>query len=346
MSGQEQVSGDSGGEVELWDPREMVSSIEVREARLANGFLRSHPERWFPGFAERWAPLLSTLGCEVRIVEIKPTLVLPDTSWLSFRGALEEEALLIAVEPHTAEKISEEVVPHLVSETRQNLLVEYVIQRFMAVLGMTQTLSETAGGVVFQGRCSVDDVPVVAGVRFSLTLNAVPCVFIVALGQELVDRMDRLWRRQVHSSVRTNVDGGALRFELAQLGVPPSVLSEYVRKGTVIDLEVPVSDAMTLRVGSRVFMPARLVSIDGMLGCQTMQGTAEVLTVPEGTARLSIELASVSVDHNMMAELGQVGAVLNTGQPLSSRVVLSINQERVAEGRLGVFHGRYAVEVL
>jgi hypothetical protein len=114
----------------------------------------------------------------------------------------------------------------------------------------------------------------------------------------------------------------------------------------VIDLEVPVSDAITLRIGSKVFMPARMVDIDGMLGCQTVQGVAPTISVIEGASRLSIEIFSMVADPNALAELAQVGAVLNTGRPIGDRVVLSINQERVAEARLSVYQGRYAVEVL
>jgi flagellar motor switch/type III secretory pathway protein FliN len=346
VSSQGQISEEASGEVEPWNPHSIIQSLDVREARLANGFLRCHPERWFPGFAERWMSLISIMGCELQVLEIKPTLLLPEESWECFKGTIEGEGVLIAIEPHAASLIAEEVVPNVTSGLQSTLILDYLVQRCMAVLGMTQTVSETAGGMIFHGRCSVTDVAAVAAVRFSLSLNAAPCSVVVAMGQELVERMDRLWRRQVHSSARVSVDEGTLHFELAQLGVPPHLLSEYVSKGTVIDLEVPASDTITLRIGRKVFMPARLVDIDGMLGCQTIQGTAPILTVPEGTSRLSVEIASVSVDQNTLAELAQIGSVLSTGHPIASRVILSINQDRVAEARLSVYQGRYAVEVL
>ncbi len=346
MSSQGQISGEANGEVEPWTPQRYMRSIDIREARLANGFLRCHPERWFPGFAERWAPLMSVMGCEFQVLEIKPTLALPDESWECFKGSIEGEGVLIAIEPHTASLIAEEVVPNVAPGLQSSLILDYLVQRCMATLGMTQTVSENAGGMIFNGRCTAGEVAAVAAVRLSLSLNSSPCTVVMAMGQELVERMDRLWRRQVHSSARSQSDGGALRFEIAQLGVPPHVLSDYVSKGTIIDLEVPASDAVTLRIGGKVFMPARLVDVDGMLGCQTIQGTAPVLTVPDGTSRMSVEIASVSVDHHVLAELAQVGSVFNTGRPVGSRVVLSINQDRVAEAKLCVYQGRYAVEVL
>jgi flagellar motor switch/type III secretory pathway protein FliN len=340
-----QISAESEGDVESWEPRGFLRAIDYREARLANGFLRCHPERWFPGFAERWAPLISTLGCEVRIGEIKPTMVLPDDTWLCFRGTLDDESMVVALDRQTAELLIQEVVPNISGPLQTDLVIEYLVQRFMAVLGMSQTASETAGALIFNGRCSPSEVSLIAAVRLSFSLNSAQCSLIVALGQEAVDRMDRLWRRQVHSSVRSAQEAGLLRFELAQLGVPPHLLSEYVSKGTVVDLEVPASDSLTLRVGSKLFMPARMIQIDGKLGCQIVSGSAANLPVAEGTSRLSIEIASLPVEPSVLAELGQVGAILNTGRALDGRVTLNINQEKIADARLCVYQGRYAVEV-
>ena len=345
MSSGEQISAGSEAQVEPWEPRGFLRAIDYREARLTNGFLRCHPERWFPGFAERWAPLISTLGCELRMGEIKPTLSIPDDSWLCFRGTLEDEAIVVAIDRQTAELVIQEVVPNVSGSLQTDLVIEYLIQRFMAILGMSQTASETAGALIFNGRCSPSEVSLMAAVKLSFSLNSTPCSVAVALGQEAVERMDRLWRRQVHSSIRTSQESGALRFEIAQLGVPPQLLSEYVTKGTIVDLEVAASDALTLRLGSKLFMPARMIQIDGKLGCQIVSGSATNLPVADGTSRLSVEIASMPVDPSVLAELGQVGAILNTGRHLDNRVTLNINQEKVADATLCVYQGRYAVEV-
>lgn len=347
MNGQRgNQAGDGGGGVEAWSPERFVRAIDPLEARLANGFLRAHPERWFPGLGERWTTLISVLGFEVQVTEIKPALMLLNQDWICFKGMIEGDSIALAIDQKGAELLAQEVLPRVEFNLCSDLVVDYLAQRFMAVLGMTQTILENAGGVVFAGRCSADAVPVVATVRLSFTLNSNPFVIMVGLGEEIVDRMDRLWRRQLRSSVRSVPEGNTLRLEIAQLGVPPHLLSEYVTKGTIIDLEVPVSEALILRVGGRVFMPARMVDIDGMIGCQTIQGTAGNLTIPEGTSRLSIDLAAVPVDHGILSELGQVGAVFNTGRPFGDRVTLSINQERVADAILSVYQGRYAVEVV
>jgi flagellar motor switch/type III secretory pathway protein FliN len=286
------------------------------------------------------------LGFDVQVSEIKPTLTLANSDWVSFRGDIEGCSIALSIDQKGADLLAQEVLPRVEFELCSTLVVDYLAQRFMGVLGMTQTILENAGGVAFAGRCAINTVPVVAAVRLSFSLNSNPCVVLVGLSQEIVDRMDRLWRRQLHSSIRGAAGGDTLRLEIAQLGVPPHLLSEYVTKGTVIDLEVPVSDGLVLRVGGRVFMPARMVDIDGMIGCQTVQGIAGNLTMPEGTSRLSIDLAAVPVDQAILSEMGQVGAVFNTGRRFSDKVTLTINQERVADAVLSVYQGRYAVEVV
>ncbi len=346
MSGQGQITAESSGDVERWNPSAVARSVSILEARLANGFLRCHPERWFPGFSERWAPLINVLGCELRVAEIKPTLALPDTSARSFHGLIENESMLISFDQQAAELITHEVVPRVARRGQGAVALEYLVQRCMSVLGMCQTASESAGRVTYCGEVAPGDVNVVASVRLNCSINASPCSILFSIGGGLVDKMDKLWRRQVHSSMRTAQVDGLLRFEVAQLGVPPHLLSDYLTKGTVIDLEVGVTDALSLRVGHKLFMPARMIEVDGKLGCQTVQGAATNLTIPEGTSRLSIELAAVPIDPGGLAELGQVGSVLVTDKELDDQVFLSINQERVAEARLCVYQGRYAVEVV
>jgi flagellar motor switch/type III secretory pathway protein FliN len=124
------------------------------------------------------------------------------------------------------------------------------------------------------------------------------------------------------------------------------MLSEYLTKGTVIDLEVRVSDGLTLRVGHKPFMPARMVEVGGRFACQTIQGVVSNVTIPEGTSRLSIELGALPMEASGLAELSQAGAVLVTDREVSNTVYLTINQERVGEAKLCVYQGRYAVEVV
>ena len=76
--------------------------------------------------------------------------------------------------------------------------------------------------------------------------------------------------------------------------------------------------------------------------------TPGALTVPqiaEGATQLSVEFGSLELDAAQLAELSQGGAILTTALPLAGLVNLVINQEKVAEARLCVYEGRFAIEV-
>jgi flagellar motor switch/type III secretory pathway protein FliN len=76
--------------------------------------------------------------------------------------------------------------------------------------------------------------------------------------------------------------------------------------------------------------------------------TPGALTVPqiaEGATQLSVEFGSFEVDAAQLAELSQGGSILTTALPVSGLVDLVINQEKVAEARLCVYEGRFAIEV-
>jgi hypothetical protein len=123
------------------------------------------------------------------------------------------------------------------------------------------------------------------------------------------------------------------------------MLSEYLTKGTVIDLEVKASDGVTIKLGSKAWMPARLLDVGGVLGCEMIPGALAVPPITEGATQLAVEFGAFEREGARVAELGQAGAILVTDIPVSGVVNLVINQEKVGEARLCVYEGRFAIEV-
>ncbi len=331
------------GDVQLWEPRRILRRVDPGDAKLSRGFLRCHPEKWFPGFSAHWLPIAHTLGCEARLAEVKPVMSRPQLSEFCYVGSIDGERLLLAVDPDSAKALGEEFLPGggLVA---QKAMLEYLMRRLLSSLAFSWSGPESST-VRFEPEINPEDVVVVASVRICVNINAVLCTIVVGLGQRMVDTFDGLWRRQVQSSSRITPGSSVVRLELAQLAVPPQVLSEYLLKGTVIDLEVKASDTLTVRVGGRPWMAAKMLDVAGKFGCEMAPGALAVPATPEGTTRLSIELAAVSLEGNQIAELSQPGAVLVTDTPVSERVSVTINQEKVGEGRLCVYEGRFALEV-
>lgn len=348
--------GGTADDVQLWEPVRMLRRVDALEAGLSRGFLRCHPEKWFPGFAGHWVTLTHALGCEAQIVEVKPCMTRPPLDEASFVGMVDGEPLLLVMDQEAARALSGELVPGARGRAPQ-IVLEYMMRRLLGSLALSWSGPEsshvTFRGPYRAGEESAAASAVCASVKITFVLNTVPSTAWIGIGRNLAERLDRLWRRQVHSSARPpQVEGlkgafdGRVRLEIAQLGVPPQMLSEYLSKGTVIDLEVRVSDNVVVRYGTKPWLPARLVCVDTCFGCEVVAGALTTPSVAEGTTRLSVELGSLTLDAAHLAELGQPGAILVTEIPVSERVALVINNDQVGEARLCMYEGRFAIEVL
>ncbi len=332
-----------GSDVHLWEPHRVLRRIEPAEAALSRGFLRSHPEKWFPGFAAHWLPVMHALGCEARIAEVKPSMHRPVAGESVFIGSVDGEPVILSVDAEAARNITEEVVPGARGKAADTVL-EYLLRRLLASLALSWSGPESSK-VTFAGAAEPSVVQVAVSVKISFVINTVSSTVRIGLGMRMAEQLDRLWRRQVHSSARVPLAQSTMRFEIAQLGVPPQMLSDYLTKGTVIDLEVRASDSLIVRYGTKPWMPARMVEVDGKFGCEIVSGGLSAPSVPEGTTRLSVEIANVELDGAHIAELGQPGAILVTDTPIGEKVNLVINGDKVGEARLCVYEGRFAIEV-
>jgi flagellar motor switch/type III secretory pathway protein FliN len=332
-----------GHDVQLWEPQRVLRRVNPLDAKLSRGFLRCRPEKWFPAFSTHWLPIIHTLGMEARIQEIKPVIAKPPVGDVAFVGSVSGERIVISMDHAAADALSDELVPGA-GEKSSKVVLEYFCRRFLASLALAWSGPESAT-VTFDRDADVSDVQIVGSVRVGFTVNTVPFTVWIGLGPKLVEMLDGLWRRQVQTLSKVATRGASLRLEIAQLGVPPQMLAEYLTKGTVIDLEVKASDTITIKVGDKPWMPARLVDVGGKIGCEMTPGALTVPQITEGATQLSVEIGSLSVDAAQIAEVSQAGSILTTEFPVSGIVQLVINQERVAEARLCMYEGRFAIEV-
>ncbi len=343
MSESDIAKDDSTNSVQLWDPRRSLRRMEVHEERLSRGFLRCRPEKWFPGFASQWLPLAHALGWETRIAEVRPVAYAPRGCDTNFVGRVDGELLLISLDHEACREIADEVVPGAL-RVAEGVVLEYFARRFLVSLATSWSGPESSA-VNFEAEIDPSDVVVAGAVKVSFAINTSQCTVWVGLRENWVERLDGLWRRQVRSSARTPNAPAVVHLEIAQLAVPPQMLADYLKRGTVIDLEVRASDTVTLRLGSKPWMPARLVDVGGMFGCEIAPGALSTPALAEGTTRLSVVLGSAALEPSELAELAQAGAVHTTKIPTSEKVILVINEDKVAEGRLCVYEGRFAIEV-
>jgi hypothetical protein len=263
---------------------------------------------------------------------------------VGYVASIDDEPLAIYLDPDSTNVLMETVIPGGSSESR-SVVSEYFSRRFVTTLARSWSGPESSE-VRFESEMSPESVRYVAAIKFVFTINGQHCTVWLLAGKILVDRMDGLWRRQLHAASREGEGGGVFHLEVAHLTVPPSMLSDYVKSGTTIDLEVVISDQITLVSGGKPWMPARMCSIDGAIGMEIVSGAFPQAEVPEGTTRLSIEFGSVELDAQQISELSQIGAIWNSGIPLGQPVEMRVNEELVARATLSTYEGRFAITVL
>lgn len=337
-----QAQGSATSLVE-WEPHRLLRKIDPSEARLSRGFLRCRPEKWFPGFSAQWVPLTHSLGIEFRVTEVKPLSFASGSSDRGFCGTVDDEPLALMVDEFSWTLLLDSVAPSS-SAVAGPIVLEYLARRLLGSLALSWSGSE-ASVFRFEPSLHPSSVKGSGAVRISFESNGRRGSLVLVLGSGLVERFDGLWRRQLRSSARQEEHDGALSIEIGQLAVPPSMLVDYLKSGTTIDLETPISDSATLRLGGRPWLPARLCSIEGNLGFEIVAGPVSAPPLPPGTTRLAIEIGSMQLSGGILPEIGQVASIWDSGRPLSNRVSMLINDERVGSAVLCAYEGRFALSV-
>ncbi|RMG42586.1 MAG: hypothetical protein D6719_06105 [Candidatus Dadabacteria bacterium] len=327
-----------------WNPTEYLRKVDEWEARLSRGFLRCEPAKWFPGYATSWLPLAHSLGIEVRIRETKPVLSAPAGLDTAFAATVDDEPLGLFMDASSTRVLLDAVVPGASSQA-SDVVLEYLARRFISSLAITWSGPESSV-VLFDSEINPRAIREAGAVKVTIEVNGNRIVLWLALGRVLVERLDGLWRRQVQSVSRLPHAEKLVRIGIAQLAVPPAMLGDYLKSGTIVDLEVPVSDTVVLRTEGTDWLPARLCEVDGKFGVEVVTGPVSPSSLPEGTTRLAIELGTENIPAGVSAELSQVGAIWQTAIPVADRVQLVINDEKVGEARLCVYQGRFAINVI
>lgn len=326
-----------------WDTTRHVRSVSPGEVSLSRGFLRSAPQKWFPGIGAQWLPLAHTLGVELKLGDVKTALLTPHGLAHGFGGTIDGEPIGIFLDESSAKVMAEACAPRA-SSNGSSIIVEYMARRLLSSLALSWSGPESSV-IRFDSHLNPHEIECGGAVRLVLRVNDQLCTIWFGLGPKFVSRLDSLWRRQMQSTAKGDASPSELRVEVAQLGVPPSMLMDYVRSKTVIDLEIPVSDVVILRQDGRALSAGKMCESSGKLVIEMLQGPAITPIVPDGMTRLSIEMGAFTLPSSELAELGQAGAYISTGLPLSDKVQMVINNEKVAEATLCVYEGRFAITV-
>lgn len=331
-----------------WSPFERLRTVSREFAHYSSGFLRAHPERWVPNFASQWLTLAHSLGIELRVVEVLPSLQAPAHLGTIFTGSFAGESVGLAFDSESESSVVRAIIPD--SYQVASLALEYVARRLFSSLVMSWNGPQQDERSVFKGALPEHDREFLArqeaGIKIVYSLEGKVGSVWISLSKALVEQFDGLWKRQVRSTSKMPKEGAVLQLEVAQLGIPTDELAHYVVPGAVVELETPVTDYITLRVADRPWLMSRLCLVGSNFGLEISSKTASEPADVEGVQRVSIRLGDFHVDMNSLSECSQAGAILKTSLPASNVVKLISNNAVIGRARLQTYGGSFALTVL
>jgi flagellar motor switch/type III secretory pathway protein FliN len=250
---------------------------------------------------------------------------------------------------------SEQIIAHAIIQNTDDsvaadIAVEYIERRLLATVSRSFGWGNSPFACNYLSDELSESVEVVGALKLGLSLGGEPVSFWFGLGPRVTERIDSEWRRYIveESSGAEVGHGGNLSMitiEVAELAVPPALVIDYMRAGTVIDLQVPVSSKVKLRKSGRIWATGNLATFNGRFAVQIAELEPRDMGFPDGATRVTVELCQTELDRDGIIEHSQQGAELLTRTPLGNTAFLVIGGEKVARADVGIIDGNYAVTV-
>jgi len=333
-----------------WEPAETLRTVSQGEARLSRGFLRAEPEVWFASIGERWLPIFHSLGVQVEMHGVEMELSLANNVERSSCLEIDGEPAVIGWDFESRQLAADSVVSACTGIPAE-VITEYLERRLLATLARSWCGNSPLSCHYVPSKPAKEvNVVGVAAVCFSLSGRR--CKVYFGLGPRVVERFDLLWREYVYETVRAKesedlVDQTSIvSVELTELAVPPAMLIDYMKSGTVINLDFPISSNVLLRVDGEPWISGELVQLNGRFAVVITDIEGKGTEIPEATTRVSVELARGEMASEDLFEYAQEGAIWVTNSKVSSHSSLVISGETVASGMVGKIDEHIALSVL
>ena len=328
-----------------WVPEESIRELDIGTVRFSRGFLRADPAYWFPELASHWQPIFHSLGLTAHLVSVQAGLDFPDNLDRVIPLELSGEPAVLGMDEASAECFAQNIVPEAQGASREAIL-EYLERR------LASSLSESwRGGAPFEIFYSPEGtkeaIEVTGNVSLTLELGGQPATLCIGLGTSATELLDQSWKENLEREESQLTDTlERVHILLSELAVPPVDLIDYIRSGTVIDLEVSDSTEVLLMRKGEIWRFGRLCQFNKRFAVEIVEEGPGRAQIPSDTTQVQVILASVEVEQQAFAEYEQDGAVLLTGTPVSNRATLMIGGEHVAEAVVGELKGSYALSIL
>lgn len=335
----------SSEEFKPWSPRGSIGQVDPLELKFSKGFLRADFKALLSSISSLWTPFFHMLGVDVTAIELSSRLDFPDGMGRVVPIEIDGEPGVLAMDDVSQHAILSSICPG-VDGQGADVVLEYLERRFLSALAVT-IQRDPPVFCYYGGGVEQRAIDVVGTVELSLNLSGMPCRIYVGLGKRVLEGIDSLWRDYIlKSGPRSAIQEEEVSIEIATLAVPPALLIDYLKADTTIELEIPVSDSVFLRMGDRLWATGQLLQSNGLFAVRLTNVFPEDVTWPEATTRVHIEIARKYLDARAIQELSQVGAVFVSDQELSDSGSMVISREKVADAKVGKIGDRFALNVL
>ena len=345
MDDQQQIGGD-GQEFRTLEFDGALRDVQTAEVKFSRGFLAADLTLLFADFPQYWVSTFQSVGAEVQLVDVRRALYFPQELSRIVVVEINGESSVVGIDEMSQELICSTLASDALP-IGQEILIEYLERRLLTTL----TKSWNNPDPLFCYYLSSDwedEVEILGGVELQFTINGRPASIWFGLGPRMLDELDRLWKRHLLRNAPSKFDDevSTLTIDVAQLAVPPATLIDYLRAGTIIDLEVPREDIYTLSLNGQPWGRGRLCRYNRALAVEVVDMQPAQIQPTQGRTRVVVELARLEVDQNTLLEYRQVGSIIPFGKTIGSLVSVMINSEHVANALLGEVNGRLAMSVV
>ncbi len=350
MSGDGKILEENPNEFQIWEPSLELLDVPANEARYSRGFLARSPMTFFSGLAELWLPLSRSLGIESRLLSCEASFVPPENVSRLVSFEANEEVNYFCFLESSAEILSKAVVPEI-GATGADVVLEYLERRLLSSLSLCWRGAEELH-CVYGGQRSPSEMKGAAYVYLQYSLAGSSFGVCFGIGSKLLDAIDRSVRTSLVQEAH-QVDGyvvsdqiHSVSVEIAELAVPPAMLIDYIRAGTIVDLQVPKSNIALLRVDGELWAEGTLGLFDDSYAVTITSTEPSEQGFADGTTKVRVELASAELDASGIITHQQPGAVLLCDTPIRPQASLIISGENVARAIVGSIGESFAVQVL
>jgi hypothetical protein len=337
------------GDILPWQPKEALALIEPKQLRYSGGFLAAQPNLWFSELRQNWSKFADHLGKSLDVKGVQTIAELPDNLSHYYTISINSEPAVIGIKADdvsTLVGLLQDSPPALAGE----IFLEYLVRRFVSSLQKSWNQKDSALNCYYVQSGRVPSLVVDGAIHIEVMLGHDLLPIWIGLSPVTVDKIDHIWKqKQAPETLDVASEGQeivAIEVNLVELAVPPSLLIDYLRTGAVIDLAVPISSNVLLRVEGIGKVLGELVRFGENYAIKIVGEVEEEASLPPGTTRLGVEIANIKIARARFLDILKSKGCFQTAEAVTNNVSLKIGDEEVAQGVVAVLDRRFVLKVL